>query len=237
MYFHFLSLSPKSYYMRRRIVSKLLLIPFLFLCFFTQAQTRVLKGKVISAQGPVSGASVLVKGKTAGTATANDGTFTLSVPAGRNTLVVTSIGYIKTEQPVEENEANVTITLTQDNGGLSEVVVTALGINRQSKTLPYATQGVKVGSLTEVRDPNNVLNSLQGKVANAVITQGSGGPGSGARIVLRGNRSIQQSNNALSVNASAFSKEGSVCHICKGRPQAIPPIRPDHRSLQTALRA
>jgi TonB-dependent SusC/RagA subfamily outer membrane receptor len=50
-----------------------------------------------------------------------------------------------------------------------------------------------------VRDPNNVLNSLSGKIANAVVTQGSGGPGSGARIVLRGNRSIQGSNNALIV--------------------------------------
>jgi TonB-dependent SusC/RagA subfamily outer membrane receptor len=50
-----------------------------------------------------------------------------------------------------------------------------------------------------VRDPNNVINSLQGKIANAVINQGSGGPGSGARIVLRGNRSLQQSNNALIV--------------------------------------
>ena len=203
-----------------RIVHKLFLIPFLFLGISTQAQTRVLKGKVMSGHGPISAASVLIKGKTAGTATADDGTFTLSVPAGRTTLVITSIGYIKTEESVGENQTSIEVTLLEDKGGLSEVVVTALGITRQSKTLPYATQGVKVGSLTEVRDPNNVLNSLQGKVANAVITQGSGGPGSGARIVLRGNRSIQQSNNALIVvdgvpitnntNSSAGSDFGSV---------------------------
>ena len=78
----------------------------------------------------------------------------------------------------------------------------------------------KTSELTEVRDPNNVLNSLSGKVANAVVNQGSGGPGSGARIVLRGNRSIQGSNNALivvdgvpidnSTNGTASSDFGSV---------------------------
>ena len=100
------------------------------------------------------------------------------------------------------------------------MVVTALGISRQAKTLVYATQQVKASELVEARDANNVINSLQGKVANAVITQGSGGPGSGARIVLRGNRSIQGSNNALIVvdgvpisngtNGTASSDFGSV---------------------------
>ena len=85
----------------------------------------------------------------------------------------------------------LTINLAEDTRRLNEVVVTALGISRQSKTLVYATQAVKPAELTEARDPNNVINSLSGKVANAVITQGSGGPGSGAKIVLRGNRSIQ----------------------------------------------
>ena len=96
-------------------------------------------------------------------------------------------------------KTEVNVTLVDDAESLGEVVVTALGIQRQAKTLVYATQSVKPSELTEARDPNNVLNSLQGKVANAVITQGSGGPGSGARIVLRGNRSIQGSNNALIV--------------------------------------
>jgi TonB-linked SusC/RagA family outer membrane protein len=176
-----------------------MLIPFLFLGVVLKAQTRVLKGKVISTEGPLAGASILIKGTATGTASGSDGTFTLNVPEREVTLVVTSVGYAKSERSVGQNETNVEITLVKDNSGLSEIVVTALGITRQSKTLPYATQNVKVGSLTEVRDPNNVLNSLQGKVANAVITQGSGGPGSGARIVLRGNRSIQGTNNALIV--------------------------------------
>jgi len=203
-----------------QILQKLFLIPFVILSTFAQGQTRVINGKVVSSEGPVLGASVLIKGKTTGTATGIDGTFSLTAPTGRVTLLVSSVGYLSIEQPVGENENNVNVTLTADKGGLSEVVVTALGISRQAKTLVYATQTVKPEELTEARDPNNVINSLQGKIANAVITQGSGGPGSGAKIVLRGNRSLQGSNNALIVvdgvpysnntNGTAGSDFGSV---------------------------
>jgi TonB-linked SusC/RagA family outer membrane protein len=116
-----------------------------------------------------------------------------------------------------------------------------LGITRKAKSLVYATQSVKPTELTEVRDPNNVINSLQGKVANAIITQGSGGPGSGARIVLRGNRSIQGTNNALIVvdgvpisngtNGTAGSDFGSI----QGSDGASN-INPDDIESMTVLR-
>ncbi len=122
----------------------------------------------------------------------------MNVSDTNGTLVFSFIGYVTKEVAVQGRTV-VDVTLAEDATQLSEVVVTALGITRETKTLVYATQQVKPTQLTEVRDANNVLNSLQGKVANAVITQGSGGPGSGARIVLRGNRSIQGSNNALIV--------------------------------------
>ncbi|HRH58950.1 MAG TPA: TonB-dependent receptor plug domain-containing protein, partial [Chitinophagaceae bacterium] len=199
------------------------LLIFLFAGITALAQTRTLKGKVVSATGnaAVPGASVLVKGTTSGAATGADGSFSFNVPAGNITLIITSLGYNSTERNVSGTEDDITIVLTESKGGeLGEVVVTALGITRKSKSLVYATQTVKTSELTEVRDPNNVLNSLQGKVANAVISQGSGGPGSGARIVLRGNRSIQKSNNALivvdgvpinnSTNGTAGSDFGSV---------------------------
>lgn len=200
MIFRFLTqnLNP-SYMQKRKILSKLLLIPFLFLCLWAQAQSRIIKGTVSSEQGPVSGASVLVKGTNNGTTSGSDGTFTLSVPEGSVTLVISSVGFFEAEESVDANVSNVSVQLAVSKESLDEIVVTALGINRQSKSLPYATQSIKVGTMTEVRDPNNVLNSLSGKIANSVISQGSGGPGSGARIVLRGNRSIQQSNNALIV--------------------------------------
>lgn len=96
-----------------------------------------------------------------------------------------------------------------------------MGITRQTKTLAYATQTVKPAELTQVRDPNNVLNALQGKVANALITQSSGGVGSGAQIVLRGNRSITNSSSALIV--------------IDGIPGGDPGINPDNIESMTVL--
>src|SRR5438552_3981166 len=179
----------------------LLIIPFLLLGTFLFAQDRTITGKVVSAKDTVglAGVSITVKGRTTGTSTASDGSFSIVAPPGRVLLQVSSVGFISKEQVVAANQNDIVIDLTEGSTELSEVVVTALGIQRQAKTLVYATQTVKPSELTEARDPNNVLNSLQGKVANALITQGSGGPGSGARIVLRGNRSIQGSRNALIV--------------------------------------
>jgi TonB-linked SusC/RagA family outer membrane protein len=181
---------------------KLLFFPFLFLfCITANAQTRTVKGKVTSSKDnqPVPGASVSVKGKGNSVVTGADGNFSLTVPNGNVIIVISSVGYVNVQKAVDANATDVVIELNENQQQLEGVVVTALGITRRTKSLVYAVQTVKTSELTEARDPNNVINSLQGKVAGAVITQGSGGPGSGARIVLRGNRSIRQSNNALIV--------------------------------------
>lgn len=186
------------------------------------AQNRTITGKIVSAKdnSALGGATVQVKGTNRSVAAGTDGAFSISAPEGPLTLVVSSIAFETLEVPVAAGQNTVSVSLSDRNTQMGEVVVTALGITRQSKTLVYATQTVKPQELTEVRDANNVLNSLQGKIANATITQGSGGPGSGARIVLRGNRSIQGSNNALivvdgvpinnSTNGTAGSDFGSV---------------------------
>jgi TonB-linked SusC/RagA family outer membrane protein len=165
------------------------------------AYAQRVTGKVTSSTdgAPMPGVSVLLKGTSIGSATDADGVYNLNVTdANSGVLVFSFIGYVTQEVSIQ-GRTQIDIALSEDATQLSEVVVTALGIARESKTLVYATQQVKPSQLVEVKDANNVLNSLQGKVANAVITQGSGGPGSGARIVLRGNRSIQGSNNALIV--------------------------------------
>lgn len=162
-------------------------------------QGHTIKGKITDDKSaPVVGATVRIKGTNTATSTKQDGSFSLPSSSATVTLVVSSVGFATKEISASEG-SEASILLLGDSKQLGEVVVTALGINRQAKTLTYSTQTIKPQQLTEVRDPNNVLNSLQGKVANAVITQGSGGPGSGARIVLRGSRSIQGSNNALIV--------------------------------------
>lgn len=177
---------------------KLLFLPFLLLGLVSVAQTRTITGKVASVAGPVIGASVTLPGGE-GTTTNENGSFTLRAPAGDVTIVVSSVGYTEVSQTVPSSQNDVSITLEQSSGTLGEVVVTALGIRRSQRSLVYATQTVKAAELAEVRDPNNILNNFQGKVANAFITQSSGGVGSGAKIILRGNKSIQGNNSALIV--------------------------------------
>ena len=158
-----------------------------------------IRGTVTSNAGePLPGASVTLKGTNTGTTTDAGGNFSLNIPDNQGVLVISFVGYITQEINIA-GKTDIKVVLTPQDTQADEVVVTALGITRQAKSLVYAAQTVKPSELTGVRDPNNVMNSLQGKVANALITQGSGGPGSGARIVLRGNRSIQRSNNALIV--------------------------------------
>jgi len=179
----------------------LLCIASMLFATLLSAQNRTITGKVVSSRdnAGLSGVTVSLKGTTKAAVSSADGSFSIEVPTGKATLSISSVGFAPKDYVVQANENNLEIKLDLDTHELGEVVVTALGIQRQSKTLVYATQSVKPSELTEVRDPNNVLNSLQGKVANAVVTQGSGGPGSGARIILRGNRSIQGNNNALIV--------------------------------------
>ncbi|SDL77274.1 TonB-linked outer membrane protein, SusC/RagA family [Catalinimonas alkaloidigena] len=171
----------------------------LFLCGPVAWGQRTVSGKITdgTTQETLIGVSVLVKGTTIGTISDATGAYTLNVPADGTTLVFSYIGYTPQDVAIN-NRSVIDVALEPDVQALQEVVVTALGIERESKALPYATQSIGPQQLNEVRDAN-VLNTLQGKIAGAYITQGSGGVGSGSRIVLRGNRSIQGSNNALIV--------------------------------------
>ncbi|MBC3786608.1 SusC/RagA family TonB-linked outer membrane protein [Spirosoma utsteinense] len=146
----------------------------------------------------ISGANVVIKGTSRGTTTDAAGEFRLAISGANTVLTVSSVGYVSKDVTVSPGQSRLTVVLASDDRVLGEVVVTALGIKRDAKALSYATQTIKPAQINEVRD-GNVLNTLQGKIAGAYITQGSGGPGTGSRIVLRGNRSIQGSNNALMV--------------------------------------
>jgi len=163
------------------------------------AQDRQVSGTLRDEQSqPVVGGNVVIKGTSRGTTSDAAGAFQLTVPAGTVVLTVSSVGYTGKDITLTPGQSQLAVTLASDDRLLGEVVVTALGIKREAKALSYATQTIKPTQINEVRD-GNVLNTLQGKIAGAYITQGSGGPGTGSRIVLRGNRSIQGSNNALIV--------------------------------------
>jgi len=157
-----------------------------------------ISGKVTDENGMgLPGVSIIEKGTAKGTTTDIEGNYKLNVIEGK-TLVYSFVGYKTVELEVGSRSV-LDVQMELDATQLEAIVVTALGITRESKSLPYSTQSVKAKDLTEVRDPNNVINSLQGKVANALITQSSGGVGSEARIVLRGNSSISGDNSALIV--------------------------------------
>ncbi|MBZ5856878.1 SusC/RagA family TonB-linked outer membrane protein [Flavihumibacter profundi] len=177
----------------------LLNAPALFAQVANKGKVTV-KGKVLDKKSgqPVSGATISIKGESNGVASGEDGNFTITVPSEKSILVISSVGFTTEELPVGISGQEMIIAITQKNKDLNEVVVTALGIQRSAKSLTYATQRISGDELNEIRDAN-IANTLSGKVAGLTITSSANGPGGAARIVLRGNRSIQGSNNALIV--------------------------------------
>ncbi len=157
-------------------------------------------GKVIDkvTGQPVSSASITVKGGKSGVSSGEDGSFTISVPSASSTLIITSVGHESVEWKVADGSGNITVSLTPKSKELGEVVVTALGIQRSVKSLTYSTQRINGDQLNEARDAN-FANTLSGKIAGLTITSSANGPGGATRVILRGNRSIQGSNNALIV--------------------------------------
>lgn len=161
------------------------------------AQVRQLTGKILAAEDGtgLAGASVIFKGTNVGTNADADGNFTFSVP-GDGTLVVSYVGFLIKELTIG-NQTNFDIKLDADTRQLSEVVVTAFGIQREKKALGYTVQEIKGSALTESRS-TNVANALSGKIAGVRI-QSNGGPGSGSTIQIRGSSSVSGNNQPLIV--------------------------------------
>ena len=160
------------------------------------AQTRV-SGTVISAEdnAPVPGAGVIVNGTTVGTVTGADGKFTLTVPSGAKTLIVSCLG-MKTQE-VDATDG-IVVVLENDFNALNEVVVTAMGITREKKALGYAIQEVKSDELLAAGAPS-VTSALTGKVAGVQINTFGGSVGASSRISVRGNSSLSSNQQPLIV--------------------------------------
>ena len=160
------------------------------------AQTRV-SGTVISAEdnAPVPGAGVIVNGTTVGTVTGVDGKFTLTVPSGSKTLIVSCLG-MKTQE-VDATDG-IVVVLENDFNALNEVVVTAMGITREKKALGYAIQEVKSEELMAAGAPS-VTSALTGKVAGVQINTFGGSVGASSRISVRGNSSLSGDQQPLIV--------------------------------------
>lgn len=156
-----------------------------------------MKGQVRDAMGEaLIGVNVVVRGTSSGAITDIDGNFTIKVKKG-DVLEFSYVGYASQTATVVGNKPLV-IVLKEDTEMLGEVVVTAMGIQRLSKTLSYTAETVGGKELTRVKDAN-LINSLQGKSAGLVITPNANGAGGSSKILLRGNKSIQGGNNPLIV--------------------------------------
>jgi len=133
------------------------------------AQEKTVTGSVFDAtsQQPLAGATVLIKGTSRGTSTDFDGNFLLNTNSSDNTLVVSYVGYA-TQEIAISGKTNFIINLTEDSNALNEVVVTALGIKKEEKSLGYSVQKVDGGALT-VAPEANVLSNLTGKVAGLTV--------------------------------------------------------------------
>ena len=162
-----------------------------------EVQPVVVTGQVLDENGePLIGANVYIKGTNVGTTTDIDGRFQIKAPR-EATLTVTYVGYKTRDVHVDGS----VLTIHEEPASaydLSEVVVTALGIKKEAKSLSYNVQQIGSDALMQVQDANFV-NSLSGKVAGVTINSSAAGAGSSSRVVMRGAKSINGNNNVLYV--------------------------------------
>lgn len=169
----------------------------------TPPPPQTVQGTVKDETGqPLFGAVVYLKEIKRGAQTGADGSFTIAnIAPGTYTLAISFLGYEPQEQQLTVNNetVNITVALKQAVNKLKDVVVvTALGVKRSERSVTYATQQVNGSELTKVKT-SNLVNTLNGKVAGLNISSSSSGVGGSAKVILRGNKSGLQSNQALYV--------------------------------------
>lgn len=206
------------------------------------AAGRRVSGVVTDASGaPLIGAAVLVKGTTNGASTDVDGKFAFELDndnmSGAKTLQFVCLGYTTVELPLGTRRV-FNVTMQDDAQLLEGTVVTALGIKRSEKALSYNVQKVDSDELLANKDANFV-NSLNGKVAGLVINSSSSGVGGASKVVMRGEKSISKSSNALyvidGVPMYTSAKDAGTGFDSKGATDPIADINPEDIESMTVL--
>ncbi|WP_435357435.1 SusC/RagA family TonB-linked outer membrane protein [Emticicia sp. SJ17W-69] len=179
-------------------MKKQILLFMLLLLFSVATYAQKISGKVSAAKdgAVLPGVSVQVKGTNTGTNTNADGTFIVNASSDA-TLVFSFIGF-KNQEIKVGNQSIINVSLDEDAQSLEEVVVTALGIKKESKKLGYATTTVNAEQITVNRSPNFV-NALQGKIAGVNISAMGTGPAGSSKIRIRGQSSFSGQNTPLIV--------------------------------------
>lgn len=184
--------------LRKALLSSYVLLAFLFAGSAAAFAQSEIKGTVYdtSKPTPMTGATVVVQGKNAASITDIDGKFSLNASEG-DVLLVQFMGYH--DQTVTVGKSSVyEIVMTPDSEQLQEVIVTALGMKREKRSLGYAATDVAGEELSAVQN-SNWLSGLQGKVAGVQFNGASSGPISSQRVVVRGESSLSGNSSALFV--------------------------------------
>ena len=174
---------------------KLSLLLLMLSVGFTYAQITVTGSVKDVTGGGLPGVNIQVKGTTEGTASDFDGNFEIYVAQG-DVLVFSFVGFSTKEVTVDGETVNV--ILSEDAESLDEVVVTALGIKRESKALGYSLTEVKGDEMNQVKT-SSAINSLQGRVAGVNISTSSTGASGSSRVIIRGASSLTGNNQPLYV--------------------------------------
>ncbi|MCA5005708.1 SusC/RagA family TonB-linked outer membrane protein [Sphingobacterium bovistauri] len=161
------------------------------------AQQKSISGKVINPSGEAMGnVTVVVQGSNRTVKTNSDGTFTIQASPGEK-LVFRAVGSSEFVQVVgSQNTYSISLTNSQEE--LQEVIVTAMGIKQQARSISFAVQNVSSKDISESNQPN-LVNAIQGKVAGVQITNSGGAPGASANIMIRGGSSLSGNNQPLFV--------------------------------------
>src|SRR5690554_84784 len=201
-------------------------------------QQVTIQGQVTDSNGEsLPGVSVQLKGSTVGETTDLQGRYSITVPSASGTLVFSYIGFTTQEVAITGN-ANINVKLLEATTSLGEVVVTALGIQREARTLGYSTVVVDSEAITENRT-STTLGTLQGKVSGVNITSLGTGPQGSTRIRIRGNSSFSGTNtpliviNGVPVDNSQFG--GSGLNNSDGG-DGLSSINPDDIESMTVLK-
>ncbi len=158
---------------------------------------QTVTGTVVDEEGTgIPGVSIIHVGTTNGTITNLEGEYTITVPSDA-ILSFSFVGMVTVDEPIN-GRTTIDVIMVPGMIGLDEVVVTALGIQREAKTLTYANQTVDAEELTNTRDLN-FMNSLSGKAAGVEIKKSYSGPGGSTRVVLRGTKSLTGDSEPLYV--------------------------------------
>ena len=199
--------------MKKALLFVLILI--LYLGSGSLLAQRVVTGTVNAAaeEGSLPGVNVVVQGTSSGTTTDFDGKYSIEIGSDDVILDFSFIGY-ELQSIAVGSQTVINVALIQSNMALDEVVVTALGISKEKKSLAYSAQSVDNDAITSVKHVN-AINGLDGKVAGMFINRSASGAGGSSRIILRGNKSTRN-------NEPLYVIDGiPVMNYSPGQPESI----------------